>query len=73
MKVREDSFEPYMLTTVRSDLFADKTTASEGNTEIRGTKYYQRVFTDGCVELVRYCGKTKMWAILCFPSEDKAS
>jgi hypothetical protein len=39
--------------------------------EIRNIKYYQRVFTDGSAELVRYNKETKMWAILCFPCEDK--
>jgi hypothetical protein len=73
MEERANPFEPYPSTTMRSDLYADKTIAIEGNIEINGKKYYQRIFTDGCTELVRYNSKTKMWAVLCFPNEDKAS
>jgi len=56
----------------RSKSYADKAIESEGNVEMNGKGYYQRVYTDGCVELVRYEGKTKMWAILCFPSAENA-
>ena len=73
MGVSVNSFEPYNPSTMRSELYADKAIAIEGNVEIRGIKYYQRIFTDGCIELVRYNEKTKMWAVLCFPNEDKAS
>ena len=55
----------------RSLTFADRTIQSEGNAVVHGKKYYHRLFTDGCVELVRYNGKTQMWAILCFPKEEQ--
>jgi len=63
---------PYNPATVmRGNLYADKIIESEGNVEIRGIQYYQRIYTDGCAELVRYNSRTKMWAVLCFPSESK--
>ena len=65
--------QPYDTTVRRGEHYADKTIESEGNVEIRGIKYYQRIFTDGSAELVRYNETTKMWAILCFPSEEKKS
>jgi hypothetical protein len=72
MEGHTDPFEPDPATAMRGELYADKTIAVEGNIEIMGDIYYRRVFTDGCTELVRYNGKTKMWAVLCFPNEDRA-
>ena len=63
--------QPYDTTVRRGEHYADKTIESESNVKIRGINYYQRIFTDGSAELVRYNEATKMWAILCFPSEDK--
>jgi hypothetical protein len=70
-KTKKFQEQPYDATIRRSEHYADKNIESEGNVEIRGIKYYQRIFTDGCAELVRYDADAKMWAILCFPSEDK--
>jgi hypothetical protein len=73
MEIFEQNNKQYPSTVIRSELFMDKIIAVEGNTEIMGKKYYRRIFTDGCTELVRFNEKTKMWAVLCFPNEDKAS
>jgi hypothetical protein len=73
MEIFEQTNKQYPSTVIRSAFYADKTIAEEGNVDIRGVNYYQRIFSDGCAELVRFNEKTKMWAVLCFPNEDKAS
>jgi hypothetical protein len=70
MKEPINSIDHYdSATTPRSNYYMDRTIESEGNVEVRGIKYYQRTYTDGCAELVRYNTDTKMWAMLCFPNE----
>ena len=61
----------YKDTVPRGDTYADKMIEAEGNVTIHMTRYYRRLFTDGCNELVRYDVKAMMWSILCFPNEDK--
>ena len=58
-------------TVMRGRMYAGKIIESESNVEIRGINYYQRIFTDGNAELVRYNSDTKMWAVLCFPAQEK--
>jgi len=50
----------------RSKAFKEKVIKAEGYATVRGTRYYKRLFTDGCVELVRYDFQAKRWAVLCF-------
>ncbi|MCL2698622.1 MAG: hypothetical protein FWE74_11160 [Oscillospiraceae bacterium] len=50
----------------RSKVFIDKTIKAQGYATVKGTRYYKRVFFDGCMELVRYDAQANKWAVLCF-------
>lgn len=50
----------------RSTAYKDKMIKVQGYSTIKGTKYFKRVYIDGCAELVRYDYTTKRWVIICF-------
>lgn len=50
----------------RSRTNKDKEVKAQGYVIVRKTHYFKRIFTDGCVELVRYDFQAKMWMVLCF-------
>ena len=50
----------------RSKVFIDKQIKAQGYATVKGTRYFKRVFFDGCIELVRYDADAKKWAVLCF-------
>lgn len=35
---------------------------------VHGMRYLERVYADGCGELVRFDEETEMWAVLVFPA-----
>lgn len=50
----------------RSSDYMDKEITETGFILINGTCYYQRTFSDGCAELVRFDQTVHKWVILCF-------
>ena len=53
----------------RSRLNAHLTVFSEAYVQMRGKKYYLRVFYDGSCEFVRYDTPANKWVYLCFPPD----
>lgn len=52
----------------RSKDYQNKKIVKESMIEIKGTRYYKRVFFDGSVELVRYDYVSEKWVFLLFTS-----
>lgn len=50
----------------RSSEYRDKEIVKQGYSTIKGTRYFKRVFFDGCVELVRFDYSTNRWVFLLF-------
>lgn len=62
----EAPFDNFTNEVPRSNEYKDKEIKNQSIVDIKGTRYYKRVFFDDSVELIRYDYAIKKWVFLLF-------